>query len=106
MSLWTEWEFGIGGRKPAKDWTREERGHPKSKQMYHRRRNIWRVQDYLIRKGHNIQSANDLILQTYGMGTSLTKISERIVKDKSTYEASGGLHPNLRRELGRRLLNV
>jgi hypothetical protein len=47
MGLWTEYEYGIGGRKAAKDWTSVERGaggNTKVKQMYHRRRNIWRLQ--------------------------------------------------------------
>lgn len=37
--LWQEFEFGIGGRKPAKDFTAIERG--RSKYAYHRRKVVW-----------------------------------------------------------------
>ena len=38
-SLWTEYEFGIGGRKAAKDFTAAERG--RVKYTYHRRKVVW-----------------------------------------------------------------
>jgi hypothetical protein len=99
MVLWTEWEYGIAGRKAAKDWTSIERGgggDTKVKQMYHRRRNIWRIQQHLVNKGRNIQSANALIETTYGTNLSITAISMAIARDRATYRAHGGLHPNFR----------
>ena len=101
MVLWHEWEYGIGGRKPAKDWTAQERGGggcKKVKQMYHRRKNIWRIQLLLINKGRSIQAANALIEQTYGSRLSLTAISQAIAKDRQTYKDKDddGLHPNFR----------
>lgn len=95
-SLWSEYEMGIGGRKPAKDWTAVERGNKRQKQTYYRRNCIWKIQRYLISKGHNIQAANALIRRTYGENTSITKISEAVVKDRKRYERQGGLHPNFR----------
>ena len=96
VSLWSEYEMGIGGRKPAKDWTAVERGNKRQKQTYYRRNCIWKIQLHLINKGHNLQAANALIRQTYGENTAITKISEAIVKDRKRYERQGGLHPNFR----------
>jgi hypothetical protein len=99
MVLWNEWEYGVAGRKAAKDWTSVERGgggNRKVKQMYHGRRNIWRIQQHLINKGRSIHSANALIEQTYGINQSITAISMAIARDRATYGATGGLHPNFR----------
>jgi len=96
MSLWTEYEFGIGGRKAAKNWTPAERGNPKQKQTYYRRNCIWKIQLHLINKGHRIEAANALIRQTYGQNTSMTNVSKCIVRDRSRHRAQMGLHPNLR----------
>ena len=92
----TEYEFGIGGRKPAKDWTIAERGNKKQKQTYYRRNCIWKLQLHLINKGHRIESANKEIRKTYGQNTSVTNIAKAIVTDRSRYKAHGGLHPNFR----------
>jgi len=99
VSLWQEYERGLNGRKAAKDWTREERGGGgcnKTKQTYYRRNAIWKLQALLIRKGNTIYEANRLIKQTYGAETSITKLSEAIVKDRRRYLTSGSLHPNFR----------
>jgi hypothetical protein len=39
--LWIKYEFGIGGRKPAKDFTPTERG--KAKYNYHQQKVFWDV---------------------------------------------------------------
>jgi hypothetical protein len=99
MQLWQEYEQGIAGRKAARLWSAVERGgggNREVKQMYYRRNNIWRLQQYLIDKGYNIQAANALIEQTYGKKTSMTKISKEIAADRTRYKANGGLHPNFR----------
>jgi hypothetical protein len=99
MQLWQEYEQGIAGRKAARLWSAVERGgggNREVKQMYYRRNNIWRLQQYLIDKGYNIQAANALIEQTYGKRTSMTKISKEIAADRMRYKANGGLHPNFR----------
>jgi len=99
VAVWQEYDRGLNGRKAAKDWTREERGGGgcnKTKQTYYRRNAIWKLQALLIRKGNNIYEANRLIKQTYGAETSITKLSEAIVKDRRQYSTSGGLHPNFR----------
>jgi hypothetical protein len=96
LSLWTEYEFGIGGRKPAKSWTREERGNRSQKQTYYRRNCIWKIQVHLMNKGYNVEAANALIRRTYGETTSITNIAKAIVTDRATYKAQRGLHPNFR----------
>jgi hypothetical protein len=96
MSLWTEYEFGIGGRKPSKDWTIAERGNKNQKQTYYHRNCIWKLQLHLVNKGHHIESANREIRKTYGQSTSVTNIAKAIVTDRSRYKAHGGLHPNFR----------
>ena len=77
--MWTEWEYGIGGRKTAKNWTSAERGasgNTSVKQMYHRRKNIWRIQQHLVNKGYNIQAANKL-MKTPTALTSLLLLSQK-----------------------------
>jgi len=96
MSLWTEYEFGIGGRKAGKDWTAAERGNPKQKQTFYRRNCVWKIQVHLINKDHRIESANALILQTYGQNTSITNISKAVVVDRNRFKRHNGLHPNFR----------
>ena len=96
LSLWTEYEFGIGGRKPAKAWKGEERGHKSQKQTYYRRNCIWRIQLRLVNKGYRIEAANALIRRTYGERTSITNMAIAIVADRKTYKDNGGLHPNFR----------
>lgn len=46
--LWEEYKFGIGGRKPASQFTQQERGgygSNKKKQRYCRRNRIWKIMD-------------------------------------------------------------
>jgi len=97
--LWAEYEHGISGRKPARAWTREERGgggDTKVKQTFYRRNNIWKIQKLLINKGYTVHSANALIEETYGASSSITSISKAIVQDRKQHRAHGGLHPKFR----------
>ena len=87
--LWTEYEYGIGGRKPAKDFTATERG--RVKYMYHRRKVVWDKVAELVRAGHTAQVAIDRIYQAYGRNQSVTTIINRMRSDRQ----NGG-HPNLR----------
>jgi len=99
MVLWGEYQHGIAGRKPAKDWTREERGgggDKKVKQTYYRRNCIWKIQKLLVHGGKTIHAANAAIEVTYGSGSSITAISAGIVRDRKVYQQHGGLHPNFR----------
>jgi hypothetical protein len=91
-TLWIEYEFGIGGRKPAKDFTPTERG--KAKYNYHRRKVVWDVIAALVRGGWLSDVACDRIYEVYGRQQSVTTIINNMRKDRITY--NGHAHPALR----------
>ena len=95
--LWREYEFGIDGRKPAKEFTRQERNVTLggTKQKYYRRSHLWRMVEKLIRKGHDHQMACLKIRQVYGHDVSVTQILSGLIKDKTRY-IPFDCHPNLR----------
>jgi hypothetical protein len=70
--LWQEYEFGIAGRKAAKNFTALERG--RVKYNYHRRKVVWEKIAEMIRAGHTANTAIDAILVAYGEGTPVTRI--------------------------------
>jgi hypothetical protein len=90
-TLWLEYEFGIGGRKAAKDFTLAERG--KVKYNYHHRKVIWDVVAQLVRGGWLADVACDRIGEVYGRQLSVTSIINRMRKDRTTHN---GPHPALR----------
>jgi hypothetical protein len=87
--LWQEYEFGIGGRKPAKDFTAQERGGVKHK--YTRRKVVWDKIAEMVRGGWTAQAAIDRIYFVYGVNLCVTHIINRMKVDR----ALGG-HPELR----------
>jgi hypothetical protein len=87
-TLWQEYEFGFGGRKPAKDFTAEERG--RVKYSYHRRKVVWDKIAELVRAGHTAQVAIDRIYQVYGQASTVTSIINQMRQDRRT-----GGHPQL-----------
>ena len=86
--LWMEYLHGIGGRKPAKDFTSEERG--KQKHKYCLRKPFWDLTKHMINHGLSAQVAVDKIYNVYGNLGSVTKILRKIKRDKQ----NGG-HPEL-----------
>ena len=78
--LWDEYMNGVGGRKPAKDFTRQERGRVKFK--YHRRRHVWNVVACLVDGGVSADVALDIIYAVYGVGSSVTSIINQMIQDK------------------------
>ena len=62
--LWQEYQFGLGGRKPARQFTAVERGRVKFK--YSRRKIIWGAIDRMVRGGATAQVAIDRIYEVYG----------------------------------------
>ena len=78
--LWHEYEFGIGGNKPAKFFTPQERGSCKYK--YYRRKLFWDRLTHMIRNGHTPQSAIQKLYQVHGRDCSVTKIINQLRKDK------------------------
>ena len=88
-ALWHEYEFGIGGRKPARDFNATERG--KNKHSYYRRKVVWDVIKNLVNAGWSANVACDRIYEIYGRNQPVTNIINRMLKDR---KERGG-HPNL-----------
>jgi len=88
--LWREYLHGIGGRKPACEFSRVEKGRVKHK--YHRRKIVWDLIQNLVHLGFTAETAIDRIHLIYGSQTSVTEIINQIKKHKK----DGTLSPNLR----------
>ena len=88
--LWTEWTHGIGTLKPAKDFTREERG--RSKYAYSRRRVFWDMVSLHVLADISSDLTIARIYGAYGRKLPVTEILKRMTKDK---KLPGGCHPNL-----------
>jgi regulator of replication initiation timing len=87
--LWQEYEIGLGGRKAAKLFTREERGRVKHK--YSRRKVVWDCISNLVRAGLTAHLAIDRIHQVYGEATQVTVIINSMKRDR----IAGVIHPLL-----------
>jgi hypothetical protein len=88
--LWQEYQFGIGGRRPAKSFSATERG--RVKHMYHRRKVVWDVLANLVRAGMTAQQAIDKIYSVYGADKSNGSLINCMRVDRKT-----GGHPELLR---------
>ena len=80
FDLWDEWTVGLGGRKPAKDFTSMERG--KVKYKYCRRKVVWDTISKMVRGGMTAHAAMDKILDTYGRYLPLTKLINIMLRDR------------------------
>ena len=87
--LWQEYEFGVGGRKPAKLFTSTERGRVKFN--YCLRNHFWNLMKRMLLRGYSHSSAIDKIYNVYGNNHSATKILRMIRND-----AKSGGHAQLR----------
>ena len=87
--LWAEFTFGIGGRKPASQFTHLKRG--KSKHKYFCWNVIGRMVLRMVNRGLTYDTAIDDIYSVYGAGTSVTKIINAIIDDRKR----GRLNSNL-----------
>jgi len=87
--LWMEYEHGIGGRRAARLFSRQERGRVKT--IYTRRKVIWDEIARLVRAGDTHTTAIDHIYQAYGPTLLITTITKKIRDDWRT-----GGHPALR----------
>lgn len=81
--LWQEYEHGVGNRKAAKDFSRDERG--KCRYSYCRRNVFWDLVSTMVRRGHTANSAIDKIYIVYGHRTSVTDILKNLVRDKQIH---------------------
>ena len=72
--LWTEYEIGLGGYKPAKNFTARERGMVKI--GYSLRKRLWLLVDRIIRHGYIHATAIKKIENVYARGrrVSITAI--------------------------------
>ena len=80
--LWDEYVIGIGGRKPAREFTSRDRG--KLKYKYYRRKKLWDLVSALTRSGLTHHVAIDRIYQVYGRQNSVTTIIAAIKRDGKT----------------------
>ena len=79
--LWDEYTVGIGGSKPAREFTALERG--KCKYRYYRRKIAWDlIARRLQRSGLEVHVIIDRIYQHYGRECSVTDITKAIQEDK------------------------
>ena len=78
--IWNEWEFGIGNRKAAKDFSIAERGN--CKYAYHRRKVVWDTVGQMVRSGWNAAEACNKIYSVYGQQSSVTNIINQMRKDR------------------------
>lgn len=88
-SLWTEYVVGIGGRKPASQFTAVERGRVKNK--YYRRKVVWDTISRLMRAGLTSDTAIDRIYAAYGLDQSVTEIINRMLHDRRHDTVPGAL---------------
>jgi hypothetical protein len=87
-----EYKFGIGGRKPAQQFTTRERNESRRlKQKQNRRNAFWQCMGRLIRGGETVDTAIMIIRQCYGQQQNVTAIINKIIADRK----NGG-HPNFR----------
>ena len=77
--LWDEYVVGIGGRKPAREFTAKDRGRLKYK--YYRRKKLWDLVCELTRGGLTHHVAIDRVYQVYGRRNSVTNIIAAIKRD-------------------------
>ena len=87
--LWTEYTVGLGGRKPASQFSHCERGKSKHKFFYCNV--VWKMVKHLVDLGITSDMAMDQMYAVYGAQTSVTKIINAIIDDKKR----GRLNPNL-----------
>ena len=80
--LWDEYIRGIGNNKPAKYFTRAERG--KFKFKYSRRKVLWDLIEQMNRAGISSSEAITRIHSHYGNG-SPTSIIDSIRKDRKNH---------------------
>jgi len=97
--LWIEHAHGIGGDKPAKDFTSVEKGKCKQK---HCRRKVFRdVVSALVNAGYGAPVAVDKVYHQHGRDLSVTHVLNCLLDDRKRYRGNGGCHPVF--HIGRRV---
>jgi hypothetical protein len=85
QEVYNEFEFGIGGRKPAKDFTTAERNSRVGgvKQKWYRRRIIYWMIVQLTNRNYMVQAACFKIREAFGMDWSVTQIINKALYHKA-----------------------
>lgn len=78
--LWEEFEFGVDGSKPAKEFTAGERGACKTK--YCRRKVFWDGMQSLIDRRWSVDDAIQRVQAFYGSTLSVSDILLAMIKDR------------------------
>ena len=78
--LWNEYEFGVAGGRPAKSFSRNERGVDRF--TFYRRNVFWGLVVEMIRRGRSANESIDKIYQVYGYKTSVTNIIKKLQEEK------------------------
>lgn len=81
--LWHKCEFAIGGRKPAKSFSREERGAVRH--SYSKKNLFWDFVVQMVKQGYSDYGEIDKIYAAYGFKCSITDIIKNLQKEKKTY---------------------
>lgn len=87
-ALWHEYEFGVGGTKPARTFTAIERGA--NKFSFSWRKVFWDLVSSMILWGYTSDAAIHQIYGVYGRGLSVSSILLQMRADQQT-----GGHPEL-----------
>lgn len=77
--LWNEYEFGVGGRVPAKNFSHVQRG--RVKHQYYQRNLVWKVVKLHVNAGLTAEAACTKIYDVYGKNHSVSKIIKQLQKD-------------------------
>ncbi len=78
--VWKEWEFGLNGTKPARDFTIHERGE--NRFAFCRRKNLWEAVSRMIAHGYTSDTAIDRIYLVYGRKKSVCTILNLLANDR------------------------
>jgi hypothetical protein len=78
--LWREFEVGLDGGKPVRDYTPSERGA--NRYTFSQHKNYWDAVGSLLIKGYSVDLAIDMVYEAYGKNYSVTAILDAIIVDK------------------------
>ena len=82
--LWSEYQYGLGGNKPARLFSVSERNVPSIKFRYHWRKKFWNAVVQLVRHTP-AELAIERLGQVYGVNQAggLSGFSKRVGRDKN-----------------------
>ena len=79
-AIWDEYQNGTGGRKPAREFTRAERGRCKA--VYSQRKPFWVCMERQMNRGDTVLTALNRINSIYSVFGSVTKMLIAIRRDE------------------------